>query len=67
MQPTGFAESTMNSATSCAVAAVTTNTFLPPVDAVEEAGVLHGGVEVVGKYVVPMPDFFDFPGSEAQE
>jgi hypothetical protein len=34
MQPTGFAESTMNSATSSAAAAVTTNTFLPPVDAV---------------------------------
>jgi hypothetical protein len=34
MQPTGLAESPMNSATSSAVAAVTTNTFLPPVDAV---------------------------------
>ena len=34
MQPTGFAESTMNSVTSSAAAAVTTNTFLPPVDAV---------------------------------
>ena len=34
MQPTGLAESPMNSATSSAVAAVTTDTFLPPVDAV---------------------------------
>ena len=34
MQPTGFAESTMNSVTSSAAAAVTTNTFLPAVDAV---------------------------------
>ena len=33
MQPTGFAGSTMNSVTSSAAAAVTTNTFLPPVDA----------------------------------
>jgi hypothetical protein len=30
MQPTGFAESMMNSVTSSAAAAVTTNTFLPP-------------------------------------
>ena len=34
MQPTDFAESTMNSVTSSAAAAVTTNTFLPPVAAV---------------------------------